>query len=317
MFAGFYETVRVRRRSSDRCFTMAGQHDRHPPRVQRGDRRVRRRCALRARRRLVRARPRCVDTCASSSATPAARSSRSSSTSTHPKLEVTIRLAARLLHARAAVATPALHDGVAERGRQAGAALGDDPVSAIAHSGATRRRPRRRASPTTPVCSSRFGGMLLIDYLPTRVVELTVHTLDITDALDCPPTVRSRRGRPHDDDHGEGRRSARADPVARRASLAARRLQRLRMTTSRPRTRAARGPAGHRRVHRGRRPGVRPLPRRLRRRRDQGRAPRRRRHAAQHGLARPARRRHAVVEARRPRQADDRPRPEGTPTTST
>jgi hypothetical protein len=32
--------------------------------------------------------------------------------------------------------------------------------------------------------------MLLIDYLPTRIVELTVHTLDITDALDYPPTVR-------------------------------------------------------------------------------------------------------------------------------
>ena len=44
--------------------------------------------------------------------------------------------------------------------------------------------------PDDAVCSSRFGGMRLIDYLPTRVVELTVHCLDITDALDRPPTVR-------------------------------------------------------------------------------------------------------------------------------
>jgi hypothetical protein len=32
--------------------------------------------------------------------------------------------------------------------------------------------------------------MRLIDYLPTRVVELTVHCIDLTDALDRPPTVR-------------------------------------------------------------------------------------------------------------------------------
>ena len=47
-------------------------------------------------------------------------------------------------------------------------------------------------------------------------------------------------------------------------------------------------------------PGLRPLPRRLRRRRDQGRAARRRRHApARMGWRDPRRRRHAVLEARR------------------
>ena len=88
------------------------------------------------------------------------------------------------------LATPALHDDVAERGRQAGAALGDDPVSAI-RTLAQRVVDRVESEPDDAVCSSRFGGMLLIDYLPTRIVELTVHTLDITDALDYPPTVRS------------------------------------------------------------------------------------------------------------------------------
>ena len=33
--------------------------------------------------------------------------------------------------------------------------------------------------------------MRLIDYLPTRVVELTVHSLDLTDAIGRPATVRS------------------------------------------------------------------------------------------------------------------------------
>ncbi len=49
---------------------------------------------------------------------------------------------------------------------------------------------RVASEPDDAVCTSRFGGMLLIDYLPTRIVELTVHTLDLTDALDRPPTVR-------------------------------------------------------------------------------------------------------------------------------
>lgn len=87
------------------------------------------------------------------------------------------------------VATTTLHDDVAERGRQAGAALGDDPVPAIREL-CQRVLDRVASEPDDAVCTSRFGGMFLIDYLPTRIVELTVHTLDLTDALDRPPTVR-------------------------------------------------------------------------------------------------------------------------------
>ena len=107
-----------------------------------------------------------------------------------PKLEVTIHSPLDYYTRGLQLATPSLHDDVAERGRQAGAALGDDPVSAI-RTLAQRVVDRVASEHDDAVCSSRFGGMRLIDYLPTRVVELTVHTLDINDALDYPPTVRS------------------------------------------------------------------------------------------------------------------------------
>lgn len=106
-----------------------------------------------------------------------------------PKLEVAIHSPLDYYTRGMQMATQALHDDVAERGRQAGAALGDDPVGAIRPL-AERVLARVASEPDDAVCSSRFGGMLLIDYLPTRIVELTVHTLDITDALDHPPTVR-------------------------------------------------------------------------------------------------------------------------------
>jgi uncharacterized protein (TIGR03083 family) len=106
-----------------------------------------------------------------------------------PPLEVTIHSPLDYYIRGLQLATPALHDDVAERGRQAGAALGDDPVDAI-RAVAQRVAARVATEPDDAVCSTRFSGMLLIDYLPTRIVELTVHTLDITDALDHPPTVR-------------------------------------------------------------------------------------------------------------------------------
>ena len=77
----------------------------------------------------------------------------------------------------------------------------------------------------------------------------------------------------------------------------------------------SRDAAAHRRprarpVDRARRAELRPIPRRLRRRCDQGRATRRRQ-PPQHGLARRARRRRPVVEAGQPQQAHCRRRPQG------
>ena len=70
---------------------------------------------------------------------------------------------------------------VAERGRQAGIALGDDPAGVIA--GLVRDAlAALDATVGDPVIDTIAGGMLLSEYLPTRIFELTVHTLDIAAA---------------------------------------------------------------------------------------------------------------------------------------
>jgi len=71
---------------------------------------------------------------------------------------------------------------VAERGRQAGAALGDDPPDAVRVI-AARVVPLVEQSPDDAVVGTPWGGMRLIDYLPTRVFELSIHALDLAAAL--------------------------------------------------------------------------------------------------------------------------------------
>lgn len=87
------------------------------------------------------------------------------------------------------VATSAIAAGpeVAQRGRDAGAALGDDPAAAVAgiagrvvafvgtHDGAE-------------MLTTVAGGMRLADYLPTRTFELVVHGADLCRALGSAPT---------------------------------------------------------------------------------------------------------------------------------
>jgi len=74
---------------------------------------------------------------------------------------------------------------VAQRGRDAGAALGDDPVSAVATI-AERVLPLVEACTGEELVTTIAGGMRLADYLPTRVLELTVHTADLAAALGRP-----------------------------------------------------------------------------------------------------------------------------------
>ncbi len=72
-------------------------------------------------------------------------------------------------------------DAIRQRGVDAGAALGDDPV-------ATLRRQQADAHAALdaldgdPVIETIAGGMRVSDYLPTRTFELTVHSLDIARA---------------------------------------------------------------------------------------------------------------------------------------
>ncbi len=81
---------------------------------------------------------------------------------------------------------------VAERGRQAGQALGDDPTSAV-HGIAGRVLPLVEATPDDCLVDTPFGTMTLDGYLPTRAFELTVHGIDLARATgqDVPEALRA------------------------------------------------------------------------------------------------------------------------------
>lgn len=80
-----------------------------------------------------------------------------------------------------AAASPDVHAGVAERGVAEGRALGDDPPAALR---ALADEVKGLLDATgNPVVTTIAGGMRLQDYLPTRVFELTVHSLDLADAV--------------------------------------------------------------------------------------------------------------------------------------
>ena len=98
------------------------------------------------------------------------------------------------------VATRAIAAGrdVAQRGRDAGAALGPDPAGAVAVI-AARVVPVLDGLDGTELVTTLAGGMRLADYVPTRTFELVVHTLDLAAALGLPgdppvaPAARARR----------------------------------------------------------------------------------------------------------------------------
>src|SRR5688572_21657562 len=67
---------------------------------------------------------------------------------------------------------------VAQRGRDAAAALGEDPVAAVAEIAARVGRLVETCDGSELV-TTIVGGMRLRDYLPTRTFELAVHTADL------------------------------------------------------------------------------------------------------------------------------------------
>jgi uncharacterized protein (TIGR03083 family) len=81
--------------------------------------------------------------------------------------------------------------GVAQRGRDAGEALGADPVAAVATI-AVRVLPLVEGLDGTELLTTIAGGMRLADYLPTRVFELVVHTVDLAVAIGVPAEPPSR-----------------------------------------------------------------------------------------------------------------------------
>lgn len=71
---------------------------------------------------------------------------------------------------------------IAQRGRDAGEALGADPAAGVTGIVA-RVLPLLDGRSGTELVTTAGGGMLLADYLPTRIFELTVHTVDLAAAL--------------------------------------------------------------------------------------------------------------------------------------
>lgn len=80
---------------------------------------------------------------------------------------------------------------IAERGRDEAGRLGDDPVATVT-AVADEVLALVERTPGDAPCATAAGGMTLDGYLATRVVELTVHTLDLAAALgrddDQPPS---------------------------------------------------------------------------------------------------------------------------------
>ncbi|WP_188944826.1 maleylpyruvate isomerase N-terminal domain-containing protein [Nakamurella endophytica] len=93
--------------------------------------------------------------------------------------------AAYYRRAQAALADPV---AVAERGRAAGAALGEDLAGSVAAI-ASRVLARVAAAGPDDAVDSPVGRLRLVDYLPTRTFELTVHTCDLAVAIGVAPAV--------------------------------------------------------------------------------------------------------------------------------
>jgi hypothetical protein len=74
---------------------------------------------------------------------------------------------------------------VAGRGREAGRALGDDPVAAI-HALVPRVLAIVERAGNPLITTAAGGGMRLRAYLPTRTLELVVHGLDIAAVAGLP-----------------------------------------------------------------------------------------------------------------------------------
>lgn len=85
-----------------------------------------------------------------------------------------------------ALATPGVHDGIAQRARDDVAELGADPQEAV-QAYAARASRIVDSLPDDRRLLTPGGVMVLHDYLATRAFELTVHGLDVCRAIDLDP----------------------------------------------------------------------------------------------------------------------------------
>lgn len=100
---------------------------------------------------------------------------------TKPAEQVARQTAAEYFAAALSHASADVHEGVAQRGVAEGQALGEDPPASLRALADQVRA--LLADAGNPVVTTFAGGMRLQDYLQTRVFELTVHSLDLADAL--------------------------------------------------------------------------------------------------------------------------------------
>lgn len=101
----------------------------------------------------------------------------------------TVTLDSPIAYFLAASATSGSKDGneaIAQRGRDAGAALGPEPAAGVRTIAERVVALVDRTADDAP-CTTPVGGILLAAYLPTRTYELTVHSLDIASALGVSP----------------------------------------------------------------------------------------------------------------------------------
>jgi uncharacterized protein (TIGR03083 family) len=83
---------------------------------------------------------------------------------------------------RRAMEAPDSNASIAARGRDEAAELGEDPLATIRARAESALKAVENAPPGA-VCVTMAGTLSLGDYLGTRVVELTVHTLDLAVAV--------------------------------------------------------------------------------------------------------------------------------------
>ena len=83
---------------------------------------------------------------------------------------------------RLAMSVPGVHDAVAQRGRDAGVALGDDQVATVLEWRAGALAAIEGCT-GDEVGATAGGSMMLSEYLRTRIVELVVHTMDLVEAI--------------------------------------------------------------------------------------------------------------------------------------
>ena len=85
-------------------------------------------------------------------------------------------------HYRRSIRQPSDNERVAERGREAGRALGADPLATM-NADWARAEPILDATDEDTIIAYDNGGIRFVDYLETRVFELTIHTLDLAKAI--------------------------------------------------------------------------------------------------------------------------------------